>query len=855
MEVIASTGNTSIAIPVSTTQGNWFTVRARHTSGATGRRAYAKYYEHHPCESQVALTLKLDGNPGQVKWRITDQSGSLLASGGPYSDVLANQLLTLPLCLPQGCHIFTIEDSGNNGLCCAAGQGYFQLHNAQGQLLASGSSFGASSSANFCLQAGQNPLQVTINASPSTACFDSSDGWAIAFASGGNGNYSFHWSTGATTQQVNGLSAGQYTVTVSAGSSTVVATAAIGQPAPLNLGILAQPASCSNSSSGMASATVSGGTPPYSFQWSTGATTSQISGLAPGNYQVTITDSRGCTETAYAQVQAPVPLNISLSTFAPSCSDAQDGHIFATVSGGAGSYTYQWNTGSSSAILQNIGAGAYSLSVTDSQGCTKTASVTLQAPTPLALQSDLGQDGPSVNLLASGGTPPYQFQWPDGNTSASASGLEPGDYLVTVTDSHNCLATAAFTITEPSAGPCLSQGSNSSYNWIASVQLGSMQNSSGNNGGYASFANTAHLQPTFEAGQTISIMLSPGFYSNSFVVNWAVWIDFNEDGDYEDSGEQVLPTQSSNNTISTTIQIPASTTPGIKPMRISMAFGLAPAPCEGFVYGEVEDYSINITAGDLTYCTSAGQNTAFEWIEQVSLGNLSNTSGNDGGYGDHSGLMLTTLSGASIPFTLQPGYSSSPFPESWSIWIDYNQNGQFEANQEMAFSIAPTPNTISGQFTLPDNLPEGLYRIRIIMRWGTAFNACELYNWGETEDYTLQVVTPVAPLVSSQDSEAHNGKKMEVAPPPVVLEAPPVPQLFPNPAGPEVRVRYYLPMPGQVSIQLFDATGQALEAQQIEARAGWSEAVFDTAHLPAGTYFMTVRTQENLWVEQLVVSR
>lgn len=856
MELVASTANTSMDLPVSPSQGNWYSVRARHSNGASGRRAYAKYYEHRPCEGQVTLTLKLDGNPGQVKWRIMGQGGGQLASGGPYSQAAANDLLLIPLCLPQGCHVFIIEDSGNDGLCCSAGQGYYQLHNAQGQLLASGSAFGASGSANFCLQSGQPPLQATIEASPGASCYGSEDGWAIVTAVGGNPPYSYLWSNGATTQQISGLAAGQYAVTVTAGGASVAAGVNIGQPTPISLGILAQGASCGNTSSGSASAAVSGGSPPYSYLWSNGAATSSIGNLAAGYYLLTVTDSRGCTETAYALVQAPPPLSISLNPIAPSCSDAQDGHIFSSVNGGTGSYAYQWNTGSNSAILTNVSAGVYNLTVTDSEGCAQSAGLALQAPPQLTLQAAIGPDGQSASLSAAGGTPPYQFEWPGGATSAAVFNLEPGNYQASVTDSHNCLATVTVSIAAPPSGPCISEGDNATYNWIEAVQMGNIFNASSNNGGYASFVNAGGMQPVVQAGESLSIVLTPGFFSNSFLVNWAAWIDFNEDGDYDDSGEQVLPVQSSATAVSASFAIPAGATPGLKPLRISMAFGLAPQACEDFVYGEVEDYLIQITAGSLVYCTSAGESTAYEWIEHVSLGSLSHTSGNDGGYGDHSGLSLTALAGSAIPFSLEPGYSASPFPESWSIWIDYNQNGIFETGQEMAFGISPTANAVGGQFSLPAGLPEGSYRLRVVMRWGATFNACELYNWGETEDYTLQVAMPQSALAAAQASKEDNGKNARTNYYQALRqERLAAPQLFPNPAGLQASLRFYLPEAGPARVQLFDALGQSLEIREFQGEGGWLESVFNTARLPAGAYFFTIETQNGRWVERLVVKR
>jgi hypothetical protein len=857
MEVIAATSGTSIDLPAPAPAGNWYSVSARHAGGGQGRRAYAKFYQQHPCQSEAVLSLKLDGNPGQVSWKIFNQAGNQLASGGPYSDALANQLITIPLCLPQGCHVFSIYDSGNNGLCCSAGQGYFQLHNAQGQLLASGSSFGASSSANFCLQAGQASLQASITASPSTSCHDISNGWAIVFPSGGTGNYSFAWSNGATTQQISGLAAGSYQVTVSDGNASIVASVDISQPSPMDVGISIQVASCGNTASGQASAIVSNGTPPFSYQWSNGATTPTIANLLPGDYSLTVTDVWGCTQTAIAQVQAGSTPAISLGVFSPNCSYSSDGSIFPAVVGGSGSYAYQWSNGSTLANLINISPGLYGLTVTDSNGCTQSASANVAGPPPLLAQATIGADGQSVSIAAQGGLPPYHFLWPDGSTGNAATMLTPGSYLVTITDANACTTTVDFEIVPLPSGGCISQGSNAAFNWIEQVQLGNIIHQSGNNGGYASFAEDSALQLAVESGQSFNLSLWPGYFSNTFQVNWSAWIDLNDDGDFEDAGEHILPVVSSSGNLSFTLSIPAGTAPGPKLLRIAMAFGITPLPCEGFVYGEVEDYTILVTAQAIEYCISAGLNTSFEWIEHVTLGSLSNTSGNDGGYGDYSNLILSAAPGETIPFALQPGYNNGIFPESWSIWIDYNQDGQLAGSQELVFSQAPVVNTVSGQFLLSAALAQGEYRLRIVMRWSTSFSGCGLYGWGETEDYTLLVVAPVNPLVQGKASsqEAGSTKGHRRSSPLQTLgtelgEDDPV--VFPNPAGPEFSARFFLPASGQVSFQLYDVQGRLWDSRRRSVLQGWSTEVFAIERLPRGVYFLAIKSEHREWVLSVI---
>jgi len=152
--------------------------------------------------------------------------------------------------------------------------------------------------------------------------------------------------------------------------------------------------------------------------------------------------------------------------------------------------------------------------------------------------------------------------------------------------------TATVTTSSQTLTYCASKGNNSSYEWIDLVQLGSMTNATGNNGGYADF--TSKIADAKIGSNTI--YYSCGFSSSSYTEYWHVWIDFNHDGDFEDSGEQVVTTtSSSSSTLSSTFTIPAGTLTGNTRMRVTMKYAATATPCETFTYGEVEDYTINIS--------------------------------------------------------------------------------------------------------------------------------------------------------------------------------------------------------------------------------------------------------------------
>jgi hypothetical protein len=214
---------------------------------------------------------------------------------------------------------------------------------------------------------------------------------------------------------------------------------------------------CYGTSSGSVSATASGGTPAFSYSWSGGGTGATHSNLSTGSYTVTVTDSRGCSATATASVTQPSSaLSASVSATAANCSAT--GTASVTASGGTASYSYTWSNGSHAANISGLTAGTYSVTVTDSHGCSTTASTTVTGGSGGGLNitpnhTDAGCHG-SANgtaTVAPNGTPPYLYLWSNGATTSSLTGLAAGSYTVSVTDAGGCSATSTINIAEPTA--------------------------------------------------------------------------------------------------------------------------------------------------------------------------------------------------------------------------------------------------------------------------------------------------------------------------------------------------------------------------------------------------------------------
>ena len=191
-------------------------------------------------------------------------------------------------------------------------------------------------------------------------------------------------------------------------------------------------------SDGAISLTVSGGSGTYSYEWSTGATTINISDIPAGSYTVTVTDSEGNSEQHNVSVNEPTELTVGFETGDESAVGAGDGSINLQITGGTAPYTISWQHGPITSELNDLSAGTYAVNVQDAAGAEKTLNIDIFAPLTLSLSatnvtSYNGSDG-SVDLTIEGGQEPYQISWNSSDETEDLSSIEAGYYEVTVTD-------------------------------------------------------------------------------------------------------------------------------------------------------------------------------------------------------------------------------------------------------------------------------------------------------------------------------------------------------------------------------------------------------------------------------------
>lgn len=300
----------------------------------------------------------------------------------------------------------------------------------------------------------QVSFSIATSSTPASYCLSTSasDGTILCTVTGNTGPYTYLWNTSPqqTTASVSNAMAGNYTVYVTdAGGCTDSAMVNVGSAPTLALSFTTVGAPCNGT--GSATVSVSGGAAPYSYLWSTtpAQTSPTASGLPPGTYSVTVTDASGCANTGIVQVGSLNPVIVSLTTTPASCNGV--GSATVTASGGTAPYSYLWNTtpAQTTATAYGLVPGTYAVTVTDASGCSTTDSAYVgsvgyvyayayQIPTSCNVQ-------PMAQVIAIGGVAPYTYAWNTTpvQTTDTAFNLAPGVYTATVTDANGCQGISA----------------------------------------------------------------------------------------------------------------------------------------------------------------------------------------------------------------------------------------------------------------------------------------------------------------------------------------------------------------------------------------------------------------------------
>jgi len=327
-----------------------------------------------------------------------------------------------------------------------------------------------------------NPLLGALVATNVT-CNGAGDGAVDLTVSGGVAPYTFSWNGGAfDTEDLSGVSAGDYTVAITdASGCAITLTATVSEPdvltAPVSIktfGTGGYHVSCAGNSDGELTVNATGGTGPFTYLWSDGQIASTAIGLSLGGYSVTITDANGCTAVGGDSLfLEPAPFTSEVSAFVyatgfnVSCFGANDGSIELTVTGGEPPFIFAWSlNGTPDAYFDEdptaVPAGLYTVNVVDtSLGCIVRDTILLTSPTEIVpvltpslypggvnVSTQFGNDG-SIDLEVSGGSAPYTYLWSNGETTQDIDTLTAGLYSCTITDNAECQAVTSISLREP----------------------------------------------------------------------------------------------------------------------------------------------------------------------------------------------------------------------------------------------------------------------------------------------------------------------------------------------------------------------------------------------------------------------
>jgi gliding motility-associated-like protein len=298
------------------------------------------------------------------------------------------------------------------------------------------------------------------------SCFGKCDGNAtVTMTSNGTAPFTYKWSTGYTTTNssltntLSSLCAGFYTVTLTdAVNCSFSDSVTILQPEVLAASIISNTNnSCFNSCDGASTVEGNGGTAPYTYMWSTTQSSSSIANVCAGIYNVTINDSHACSATTSTTITEPMQLSAFVSDHSnTSCNDVCDGTATLQASYGTPPYSYIWSAGGTMISTSALCAGKHTVTVTDANGCSTSADVTITEPALLSVNITTVTDascngycdGSSI-AIATGGTAPYSYLWSNGVQGSNGTTLCAGNHFVTATDNRGCTATTTFTVGEP----------------------------------------------------------------------------------------------------------------------------------------------------------------------------------------------------------------------------------------------------------------------------------------------------------------------------------------------------------------------------------------------------------------------
>ncbi len=301
-----------------------------------------------------------------------------------------------------------------------------------------------------------NPIETK-----SASCGSGADGYAKIGVKVGRGEpYQITWSHGLMdTWEAEDLKPGTYSVTVADkyNCDVTVSFEIKAEAEGIEVTESIKDLSCSGQKDGAIQLSVSGGSAPYTYKWSNGATTKDLTNISAGVYQLQVFDDKGCSFQAYYEVENAVSMELDYKVTEASCQGNGDGQITLEAKGGNAPYTYTWSTGETGANASNLNAGTYTAKVTDASGCFVEQIIEVGTASNLEVElkssQDIGCNGAkdgAISLGVKGAFGNISVKWNDGTEGLlERSGLEAGTYEVSISDESGCSVSKVIEVSEP----------------------------------------------------------------------------------------------------------------------------------------------------------------------------------------------------------------------------------------------------------------------------------------------------------------------------------------------------------------------------------------------------------------------
>lgn len=251
------------------------------------------------------------------------------------------------------------------------------------------------------------------------------------------------------------------------------------------------------------------------------------------------------------------------------------------------------------------------------------------------------------------------------------------------------------------------------------------------------------------------------------------------------------------------------------------------------------------TAAPTNYCASKGNSVADEWIQRVVFGSINNTSGSNGGYRDYTNLSTTVSKGSSQTITIYPAWAGTIYNEAYTVFIDWNRDGDFNDANETVFSRSATnASSVSGTISVPSTASTGTTRMRVSMKYNANSTSCETFTYGEVEDYHI-TITGTSKIAVNNNS--NDNKKEEMTIQNTVNEF----KIFPNPTTQDAKLQVSVIESQPVTVRMFDAQGREVSLQNVFVN-GNEEITLSTNRLKTGLYIVEIAGKDFRFTHRVV---